>query len=375
MQVGLTVTLECNLACDYCYVPQCRDSMTTQTAAKAARLDNVDGRFALWGGEPFVDPEHVKAIVGAVRGAYQGEGPLRFALTTNATLLDESIAAWCARELTSVAVSIDGCEAAHDLHRRSLSGEPSARSAWRGLELLLAAGAPVTVIQTLNPGTVDSLADAVQRLVDAGVRSISHGLNVRVRWSQEALDLLRGQYVLIAERYGDWLERDGVRFSPFDEAIRTYVNGGYERKNIPCAGHDSVLAMPDGRLMPCDAFIGADAEVWGVGDVDRGIVKLPAVLGRSGCREGGACVGCDLRARCLRSCQCRNLLGTGDPSSVPESWCSYARMTTQLADRVAGVLYASGSAAFMERFYSARPGSDGGDGGAATQETRSGAAL
>lgn len=360
MQVSLTVTLECNLACDYCYVPHRREHMTVGTAAMAARLDQADGRFAFWGGEPFVDPVHVRAIVDAVRGAYQGDGPLRFALTTNATLVDAEIAAWCARELTSVGVSVDGCEAAHDLHRRNLAGEPSAESAWRGLELLLAAGAPVIVNQTLNPDTVDTLAAGVQRLVNAGVRSISHGLNVRVPWSQEALEVLRRQYALIAKHYGDWLERDGVHFLPFDEAIRSHVSSGHECKNIPCAGHDSVLVLPDGQLMPCDAFIGADSGVWGVGDVDRGILQLPAVLGRPGCRDGGVCARCELRARCLRSCHCRNLLGTGDPSSVPESWCSYARMTAELADRVAVVLYAAGSAAFIERFYPMPPNAGGG---------------
>ncbi|HEY5506860.1 MAG TPA: radical SAM protein, partial [Coriobacteriia bacterium] len=356
VQVGLTVTLRCNLACDYCYVPQRADRMTPETAAKAATLPMADGRFALWGGEPLVDAPHLRSIVSAVRGAYRGVGPLRFALTTNGTMVDEESAAWCAQEMATVGVSIDGGDAAHDRHRRTASGAPSAETAWRGLRMLLAADADVVVNQTLNPDTVDDLAAGVERLVEAGVRRISHGMNMRVQWPEPALELLRAQYMVLGERYATWLERDGVIIAPFDDAIRSHIEGGTERRGIGCAGNDSVLVLPDGRLAPCDAFIGAvDPDAWVIGDVDRGAVRVPAVLEQATRREGGGCGACALRARCMRSCHCRNLLGTGDPSRVPAAWCAYTAMTTEVADRVAGELYAAGSAPFMERFYGPSP--------------------
>jgi uncharacterized protein len=356
VQVGLTVTLRCNLACDYCYVPHRPDQMSPETAAKAARLPLADGRFSLWGGEPLVDPSHLRTIVEAVRESYTGVRPLRFALTTNATLVDETIAAWCAREMSSVGVSIDGGDAAHDLHRHTASGAPSARAAWRGLELLLAAGAPVAVNQTLNPDTVDGVAEAVERLVDAGVRRISHGVNVRVPWPDEALARLRTQYELIAGRYGAWLARDGLVFAPFDDSIRSYIDSGTAKCGVACAGNRSVLVLPDGRLMPCDAFVGAaDQDSWIIGDVDCGIVGLPAALEAPSHREAGGCGQCVMRERCMRSCHCRNLLGTGDPTRVPAAWCAYTRLAAEVADRVAGDLYASGSVAFMERFYGPSP--------------------
>ncbi|MDP9796002.1 uncharacterized protein J2S43_004514 [Catenuloplanes nepalensis] len=147
----LKVANRCNIDCDYCYVfngPDqswrtlpARMSIDVATAAArriaehmaAHRLDAVD--VVLHGGEPLLaGPRHLGAVL---RALSDGIGPAaRFALQTNAVLVDTAWLDLFDHFDVRVGVSLDGPPAANDRHRVSHRGRSTAASAVRGVQRL-----------------------------------------------------------------------------------------------------------------------------------------------------------------------------------------------------------------------------------------------
>ncbi|HRO59054.1 MAG TPA: GRRM system radical SAM/SPASM domain protein [Burkholderiaceae bacterium] len=161
----LQPTAFCNLACDYCYLPN-RDSpevMIPETASRTVeRLieSNLLGSVlnVCWhAGEPLVAGR--RFFREAIRQIDEVSPPttvVRHAIQTNATLIDDS---WCDLFLElefSVGVSIDGPEAIHDRHRKTRSGKGSLPMVLRGVSQLRRRGVPFHVIAVLN---AESLPD------------------------------------------------------------------------------------------------------------------------------------------------------------------------------------------------------------------------
>ena len=136
--LSLNVSSSCNLACSYCYADRgafhgaevaSMDSVTARaaidrlfTAADAARPVTI----GFLGGEPFVnralihDTVDYAARIGKVRGF-----DVRFAVTTNATLLRADDLALLRRHPFAVTVSLDGGAAVQDAQRPTRGGKPS----------------------------------------------------------------------------------------------------------------------------------------------------------------------------------------------------------------------------------------------------------
>ena len=99
MNVALVLTQNCNLACKYCYAGKKIPIKMSEDVAKAAidmafatkkqtcRPDQNLVQVSFFGGEPLLAFEQMKlAVKYAKLQAKQAARPLRFAVTTNATL-------------------------------------------------------------------------------------------------------------------------------------------------------------------------------------------------------------------------------------------------------------------------------------------------
>ncbi|KUO20224.1 FxsB family cyclophane-forming radical SAM/SPASM peptide maturase [Streptomyces dysideae] len=125
----------CNLACDYCYVYELRDTgwrSRPRTMPPAVR-DRLVGRIAehvrrhrlrrirviLHGGEPLLaGPEVISGFAASVRRAAGAAGAeVHLALQTNGTLLTDAVLDALLRHGIQVGVSLDGDQETHDRHR------------------------------------------------------------------------------------------------------------------------------------------------------------------------------------------------------------------------------------------------------------------
>ena len=149
--LSLNVSASCNLACGYCYAGQGAfggsqpEAMDFQTARAAidrllAGLDRaLPATLGFIGGEPFVNRAQVHRLVDYGAGAARTlEIDLRFSVTTNATLLDDSDRALLRRHRFAVTVSIDGAAEVHDVQRPARGGRGSWRRAIDAITPLLA---------------------------------------------------------------------------------------------------------------------------------------------------------------------------------------------------------------------------------------------
>lgn len=129
-QLVLQVTQNCNLRCDYCvysgkYITRGHTNkrMNYETAKKAIdflKEHSVEKErviIGFYGGEPLLEFELIKKCVKYARKELKGK-QINFALTTNATLLNDEIINYFIEHSFIVTVSIDGPKEMHDDERR-----------------------------------------------------------------------------------------------------------------------------------------------------------------------------------------------------------------------------------------------------------------
>jgi uncharacterized protein len=153
-QFVLKVASRCNLACDYCYVYELRDTgwRSRPRAMAPATLDRLAERIAehaaahglaavrviLHGGEPLLAGSDALARFATATTALLSRTGARadIVLQTNGTLLTPRTLDLLRRHGIRVGVSLDGDRAAHDRHRLRADGQGSHAEVTRALGLL-----------------------------------------------------------------------------------------------------------------------------------------------------------------------------------------------------------------------------------------------
>ena len=152
----------CNIACDYCYLPD-RDSKarmaiaTVRAAARRLRADGLLGEqlTVVWhAGEPLAMPVAFYAeAIAAIADEVGAQCEVSHSIQTNATLIDD---AWCAlfkAHGIRIGVSIDGPAELHDRHRRTRQGKGTFDSVVAGMARLRAHGIAFHVIAVVTDAT------------------------------------------------------------------------------------------------------------------------------------------------------------------------------------------------------------------------------
>ena len=198
----LTVTRACNLRCAYC--PTAKDgwpSLTEADARRAVRLF-VDryggGDIKMFGGEPLLVPEVVRAAMEAARHEPRIR---RVYLSTNGLGLHtewlEYLRAYPKGILT---ISLDGAPTDHRRLRRAVSDSiPDAYSHVVDLLPELLATPRVVVTQTIAPATARRGRENFRHLVELGFRRFNLLPGYFIPWREEQLAHLDTAFAGIAE--------------------------------------------------------------------------------------------------------------------------------------------------------------------------------
>ncbi len=155
----------CNLTCFHCYMegaPSRREQLPLQPVLDAigecAHLGI--GALYLTGGEPLLyrDFDKVLEVAEKVRG-------LKVTVCTNGTLIKEHHVSLLKNARAQVNISVDGEPEFHDRFRNH-QGAFSATE--RGLQSIVGAGIPVSIVSTISQGNLNSLAWMVEWAAQAG---------------------------------------------------------------------------------------------------------------------------------------------------------------------------------------------------------------
>ncbi len=283
-QFVLKMHSRCDLACDHCYIYEhadtswkgrpkaVSDEVLAKTAfriaehVKAHKLDVV--HVVLHGGEPLLaGPVRLRRAAEELRGALAGLCTLDLRIHTNGVQLDRTFCDLFAEYDIKVGISLDGDQAANDLHRRYADGRSSHAKVLDALELLaeppyrrLYAGLLCTIDLRNDPLAVyDALVALAPPRIDF--------LLPHATWDQPPL---RPEGA--SAPYADWLmavfERWDAQGRPvpvrmFDSVLRTLRGLSSLTESLGLAPADLVVIDTDGTIEQADslktAFDGAAA--------------------------------------------------------------------------------------------------------------------
>ncbi|BBY66859.1 cyclophane-forming radical SAM/SPASM peptide maturase GrrM/OscB [Mycolicibacterium helvum] len=183
--VVLQPTSQCNLNCQYCYVPNRRDparmadGVLEAAIVKALRSDLVRGKveFLFHAGEPLMAgiPFFRKASQIINDNNLRGIAVAK-SIQTNATLITDE---WCdlfLQEEYRIGVSIDGPPHVHDTNRVNWSGRGTHSSVMRGVHNLQSHGVPFGAICVLSRTSLAYPDEIFSFFVDNGFQEI--GFNI-----------------------------------------------------------------------------------------------------------------------------------------------------------------------------------------------------
>ena len=175
----------CNIACDYCYLPDRgeRGRMSLGVLAQALKRVADSGWLgptldvAWHAGEPLVVPvDYYAAALELFRQCLPATVAVRHGIQTNATLIDPDWCRFFVEHRIDVGVSLDGPADLHDAHRRTRAGRGTHAAVLRGVRLLQAHGVPFHVICVLTDAALAQPDAVIDFFLGEGIGRI--GFNI-----------------------------------------------------------------------------------------------------------------------------------------------------------------------------------------------------
>ncbi|ODT58403.1 hypothetical protein ABS71_18995 [bacterium SCN 62-11] len=298
MKVCLVLTHQCNLGCSYCYAGEkFKSSMSWQTGLQSLRLafsrpGPVEVSF--FGGEPMIAFDSLARLTRvAHRWACRSGREIRFAVTTNATILKDKHLRFLKHYNFFVGVSVDGVEEVQDRQRPFVGGRGSGELVWRNLEAVCHHLEDFRVLMVVRPDTLALLPAAVERLYRMGVSKVSLLPEAESDWSGARAQLSEIYHQLARVCYLSMLTEEPMWISPFAELHPAQQTGAVRGG---CGfGADELAVSPAGNLYPCARLVGPDrrSEVR-IGTLQSGLdgeriaqLQRQADEGMSSCGSGG----------------------------------------------------------------------------------------
>ncbi|MEI8298188.1 MAG: quinohemoprotein amine dehydrogenase maturation protein [Pseudomonadota bacterium] len=349
----LNVNTGCNLSCTYCYKedlvkPSLGKRMDFVTAARSVDMllkageqrDKIN--IVFFGGEPLTNVPLIKEVVDYAEVVSNRAGKrVDFSLTTNATLLTPALIDYFDSHRFGISVSMDGPQAIHDRHRKTVGGKGTYDVVARKVALLLERyrSRPVGARVTLGAGNTGVEAIHEHLKFELGFHEVGYApvtasdTEGHALSDEEMLEVHRA-FERLGENYLQHaLAGRNNGFSNMHQLMTDLHEG--RRKSVPCGGGVGLLAVDaEGDLNLCHRFTGSDLPTFG--NVATGIdtVSLGAFVDKAVNREGTHCQTCRIRNLCSGGCYHESYARYGDPHHRTYHYCNLLRSWVDFGVRV-----------------------------------------
>lgn len=342
--ISFLMTTECNLACSYCYLRNCRRRRYTIDLdfAKRGMLDYFSRspsrhiRFFA-GGEPTLELDKIKAIR-EFAAALAGDS-LKSEIQTNGVFSPQT-AAWLAENMDIIWLSWDGPPSIHDQMRRTRNGHPTSHILERNVQTLLAESRPIVVgaRATITPANLYRQGEMLEYFRHFGIKAVfSDPVFPAVEESADRvtrLELDRDFMMTYAREYLK-AHKQARELGMFYGSILT-VNFDEETELFCRSCLPSPHLTPDGYVTACDMASAGDvlAELaYGKYDpTSRTIIYDDRKLARIRLRRASnlaQCHGCGALLHCAGGCLGEGLNETGDLLGVKTEYCEAIRFLAE----------------------------------------------
>ena len=340
--LSLNVTGECNLACAYCYAEggsfggrsadmqwDVAEHAVRQLITSTPAGGQVNLSFL--GGEPLINrPLIRRATQFAAHLAQEHGNPIRFAITTNGTLLSEDDCEFFARFGFAVTVSLDGVRDVHDRLRPMRGGQGSYERIVEHLRPLLARkerlGAFARI--TVTPANL-RLRETLDHFVDLGFDSVGFSpvLSAPTRCGELQdgdIDVLLDAMIECGHEFERRIIAGGTYpFANMVSALEQLHRGTH--RPYPCGAGASYLGVSaSGGLFACHRFVEDDRAAMGTvtAGVDR--QRQNVWLEERAVDRQEPCRGCWARYLCGGGCH-HEVVHRGRPAcDYIRGWLRYA---------------------------------------------------
>lgn len=333
----LLVSGDCNLSCSYCYADgggygRPVRAMTSGTMKAALRkLLPRNGRLTVsfFGGEPMMNFDLIRETV--VFGSRLGKElntEIRFAMTTNGTVLDSDQLEFLRSHFSHIAVSLDGGRSItnHGRKFKNEDGDVYGRIV-ANLALLKQAGVPYALRATIPEERASEAEAAVRHLTTLG------GAGWRVEPASGEKPWRRDNWRTFVEgmsRLHAESREALLAGKPMVMAGELYKAAAYrlrgKRQQYPCMAGQGMLAVStEGDVYPCHRFVAVDsARMGNVHDDDfpgDRYCRVAEGLELNGVDERHKCRRCAVRYVCGGECPVHCML-RGDMAMPSANHCA-----------------------------------------------------
>jgi uncharacterized protein len=346
----LVIAQECNLACTYCYAAgggfgqpalHMTEAIMRRGLERLLPLAGEHLTLSFFGGEPLLNfPLLRETIRFAGSLATEAGREVSFALTTNGTLFDEEMLAVIKTHIAHLAISLDGDAPANGA-RLFLDGRPAFATIAANIDRLRQWRIPFALRATITPDNVARAPETVEYLAGLGAVSVRLLPAQGIAWSREDRRRLRTAMAEINRR-GLQAMLSGAEPQACEHAYRLVAHraAGYDATR-PCLAGGGILALAaDGKVYPCEHFVGVAAQAMGHVDDDdfpgRRFREIVARFAAATTAMRPRCAACGIRDACGGQCYAEAWQATGNLDQPAAEYCAmvhhaYRAMAPELA--------------------------------------------
>jgi sulfatase maturation enzyme AslB (radical SAM superfamily) len=246
----LIVTDDCNYDCIYC--PQTKENLYIDESITEKSLDFFYPFFTeeisvnFYGGEPLLVFDQVQHAIGYLEGKNREQGKkIKYSMTTNGSLLDETIISFLDQHKFSLLLSFDGL--AQDTGRKQETFDTMVEII---KEMPNHPDIEFGTNSVFTPESVDDLSTSIQFIIGLGISNSRLALSTVEEWDDKSLFKLKEQLTDLKEfLISFYRENSTIPVSEFrrSESTDTGIFGCF-------AAQDRMAVTPDGMVWGCYRF-------------------------------------------------------------------------------------------------------------------------
>lgn len=347
----LELTNGCNMACEYCFESNADKKpihfMKNEVIKKAIDLvinqKGEEYNITFFGGEPLLNVKGIKYAIeyGNERAKNIGSY-IRYYIVTNGTLINEEIIELFNRNDVYVFFSYDGSLEFQDKYRRFKDGSSTFEKITNNIKLFCKSREKclnkynASIRMTITRDFIPKLSETYVYLrntfpdLKIGFALVSADSGKDYAITKDDLDVLRNEYLKLAELYIDEI-KNGSSHNRFFESIVRNITCGY-KKNYFCNCGDKYIAIgTDGDIYPCEGFLGYDK--FSNGNIMDEKEKLCCMF-LENVEENVQCKECWARYLCGGSCYQECYMLHNDVNSKDEIMCETYKMALEVGVRI-----------------------------------------
>ncbi len=291
LNISLIPTLGCNMNCKYCYSGRKKENRTMPSNIIYDAIDYFCNNFSfsfcrvdfVSGGEPLYDTELLINMVDILSNTLDKHGKnALFWLCTNGLLLNKQILQYLDSKHFNLGVSIDGPEDIHDANRVDLGGNGTYKKVVnKVLEIKDDEALSRNIKNLWNCAVITSSTRSLVDIMNNSYQLGFQNLQMKIAWSNNNLirlsdektiqlydELTNYLFLLIEQkRLEEFLSICNENDTYGKILLRVIIQSGVTRR---CnAGVNKFSISPEGKLYPCDSFLGI--EEYCIGNIYDGL--------------------------------------------------------------------------------------------------------